>query len=101
MDIRTALANIEDLLLGPNCIPVQLRSRKGLNMDMYNLLVSSIEVVIEEYKNKENVPKRLALAFVDIGTYFYFGDDWYPPKVQEELEDAAHELISMAYQIFE
>lgn len=68
---------------------------------MFDLSVFSIDVVMENYKNKKTVPKRLAFAFVDIGTYFYFKDDWYPPEIQEELEDAAHKLISLAHQLFD
>lgn len=101
MDVQSALNNIEELLLGQNSIPVQLRQRQGLNREKFKLLTSSIEFLIEEYKSKNTVPKMLALAFVDVTTFFYFNDDWYPPEVQEELEDAANELSALANQLFE
>lgn len=100
MDLDTALATVDELLLGPDSIPVRLRAREGLDAERYQQLVAAIQALIEHYKDKPEVPKQLALAFLDISNFFFFTEKEYPTEVLERLEDAAHELTSLANELF-
>ncbi|HEX6240696.1 MAG TPA: hypothetical protein VFZ61_07380 [Polyangiales bacterium] len=99
-DPAAALAVVDELLLGPDSIPVRLRAREGLDPQKYAALVEALQILVEHYRGKTEVPKPLALAFVDISNFFYYSEDAYPPKVLERLEDAAHELTQLANQLF-
>jgi hypothetical protein len=101
MSLDQALAAIDELLLGEKSILVQLRVGAGLDRARYARLVGTIRFLIEYYRENASVPKKLALAFVDISNYFYFKEDMYPSDVLCELEDAAHQLTAMASELFE
>ena len=99
-DPAAALAVVDELLLGPDSILVRLRAREGLDPAQYATLVAAVQVLVEHYRGKAEVPKRLALAFVDISNFFYYSEEAYPTDVLERLEDAAHELTQLANELF-
>jgi hypothetical protein len=101
MGRQEALDTIYQGLLGNNSIPVQLRSGKGLDKDTFLKIKIAIAFLKKEYKNKNEVPKKLALAFIDISSYFSFRDDFYSIEDQEVFEDAANELVQLANDLFE
>ena len=100
MDSTTAQTEVDELLLGPNSILVELRSLQGLDPTKYSRLVTAIHTLIDHYKGKTEVPKRLAVAFIDISNYFYYTEDEYPKDQLDRLEDAAHELTYLADKLF-
>lgn len=91
---------VYDFTIGDNSILMELRVGKGLNKQSYKLLIEAMEKLIEEYKDKSAVPKKLALCFVDINNYFYFNEGRYTEEKEKELEDAVHEISSLAEQLF-
>jgi hypothetical protein len=99
-DPAAALSVVDELLLGPDSILVRLRAREGLDPQRYATLVAALRSLVQHYQGKSDVPKRLALAFVDISNFFYYAEDVYPTEVLERLEDAAHELTLLANQLF-
>ena len=101
MDTQTALANVDRLVLGEDSILVKMRSRLGLDREGLDVLVESIEHLIDVYRDQDQVPKRLALAFVDISNYFYFSEQYYSESERDELEDAAQRISELANQLFD
>lgn len=99
-DLKAALATVDELLLGDDSIPIQLRQHQGLDSARFERLEDAIEVLIEHYREKDEVPKKLALAFVDISNYFYFTESEYTEAELEKFEDAAHRLTYLASQLF-
>ncbi|THU38459.1 hypothetical protein FAM09_17480 [Niastella caeni] len=93
MTTEKALNVIYEGLLGEQSILVKLRNKEGLDEEKYDLILEAIEVLKEAYKDQEYIPKKLALAFLDVSNYFIFGDEWYPEEEQEKIEDAGHQLV--------
>jgi len=101
MNVEEALKIVYENTVGDNSILRELRGGKGLNQQSYKLLIEAMKKLIEEYKGKSEVPKKLALCFVDINNYFYFNEGKYTEEEERELEDAVHEISSLAGQLFE
>ena len=59
-----------------------------------------MNILIDSYKDNEEIPKRLALCFVDISVRFSFNENWYNEKERDRLEDAANELSYLAEKLF-
>ncbi|MFJ7886716.1 hypothetical protein ACIQYL_01350 [Lysinibacillus xylanilyticus] len=100
MKVEEALEIVYENTIGDNSILRELRGGKGLNQQSYKLLIEAMKMLIEEYKDNSEVPKKLALCFVDINNYFYFNEGKYTEE-EKELEDAVHEISSLAGQLFE
>jgi len=100
MNKDKALNVVYDYTIGDNSILVELRAGEGLNQESYKLLIEAMTKLIEEYKDQSEVPKKLALCFVDISNYFYFHEGKYT-KEEELFEDAVHEISRLAEILFE
>lgn len=100
MSIDDDLNTVERLLVSERSIPLQLRMREGLDEDAYNELTGAIERLTDHYASQPHVPKRLALAFVDIGTAFYYPEGAYPSDELERIEDVGQELSQMGQRLF-
>ncbi|MGE8036675.1 hypothetical protein [Lysinibacillus sp. NPDC093692] len=100
MKVEEALAIVYEFTIGDNSILRELRGGKGLNQQSYKLLIEAMKKLIEEYKDKSEVPKKLALCFVDINNYFYFNEGKYTEEEERELEDAVHEISYLAEELF-
>ena len=99
MKVEEALEIVYENTIGDNSILRELRGGKGLNQQSYKLLIEAMKKLIEEYKDKSEVPKKLALCFVDISNYFNEGK--YTKEEEEEFEDVVHEISSLAEKLFE
>ncbi|QPQ31197.1 hypothetical protein [Lysinibacillus sp. JNUCC 51] len=101
MKVEEALEIVYENTIGDNSILRELQGGKGLNHQSYRLLIEAMKKLIEEYKDKSEVPKKLALCFVDISNYFYFNEGKYTKEEKEEFEDVVHEISSLAGKLFE
>jgi len=101
MNKDKALNVVYDYTIGDNSILVELRAEEGLNQESYKLLIEAMTKLIEEYKDQSEVPKKLALCFVDISNYFYFHEGKYTKAEEELFEDAVHEISRLAGMLFE
>lgn len=101
MSIDEALNVVYDYTIGDHSILVELRAGEGLNQESYKLLIEAMTKLIEEYKDQSEVPKKLALCFVDISNYFYFHEGKYTKEEEELFEDAVHEISRLAGMLFE
>lgn len=100
MTIEDDVATVTRLLVSEESIPVQLRLGAGLDEDAYTELAGAVERLVAAYAGRADVPKALALAFVDVGTSFYFGEGTYSEPERERIEDVGQELSYLASQLF-
>jgi hypothetical protein len=100
MTTEEALNVIYDGLLGEQSVLVKLRNKEGLDEEKFASIIEAIDVLKIAYKDQENIPKKLALAFLDVSNYFIFSDEWYPEEEQEKIEDAGHQLTQAADELF-
>lgn len=101
MDEKAAMRVIYEGLAGEDCIPIKLRQGKGLDKEQLQAVKDAINFLAQEWKSRDMVPKRLAAAFVDIQSAMEWGRDRYSEAEQDEIEDAAIELVDLAYDLFE
>lgn len=100
MKENTALEIVYEKLLGENSIPVKIRTMEKLTENEFTELVEAINFLIDYYKNSENVPKKIALAFIDISNYFFVSNLNYSEKEIELYEDYGIELSRLAEELF-
>ena len=99
MTPEAALAMVEARLLGPQSIPVRIRTRIAITDTEMAELHAAIDYLIAHYRHRDTVPKTLAAAFVDIYNSFApaFGQD---AEQARRLEDMAIALQDKAYLLF-
>jgi hypothetical protein len=88
-------------LAGMESIPVKLRMGEGLDTRQLASVQGALRLLIERWKGRPTVPKRLAAAFVDLQGAMEVNRDSYPEAVQESIEDAAVDLLALAWELFE
>jgi len=93
MDAEHAVDVVCARLLGENAIPLKIRSRKGVSAAEVSELFLAIDVLTGHYRGQDTIPKKLALAFVDVCVGFSVADTFYD---QDELE--RYEAIGIALQ---
>jgi hypothetical protein len=92
--------NIYNLLLGGNSIPVKLRLKDNADND-YKILLEELEKLTEKYRGKNNIPKRLGYAFLDISNYFEFSDKLYNQEELAIIEDMKNNIIEKLIEFYE
>ena len=98
--IQQNLKIIEEKLLGENSIPVKLRSERFFDKEAFDELEKAILAVIDFYKDKSEVPKLLALCFVDISNFFFVYETYFSEEEVETIEDAGIRLSELANELF-
>ncbi|WP_152650315.1 hypothetical protein [Demequina aestuarii] len=100
MSIQNDLRTVERLMLSEHSIPMRLRMHQGMDEDAYSDLAAALERLIDYYANHSDVPKRLALAFVDVGAAFAYPQGAYPDDELARIEDVGQELSQMGQLLF-
>ena len=100
MNVNEALDIVYDCTIGNNSIMIPLREGLGLNEQSYKLFLEAMKILIEEYKDKSEVPKKLASCFIDITKYFNFIEGKYSREDEEKLEDVNHEISFLVEELF-
>lgn len=100
MTPELAIAIVEARLLGPESIPVRLRTRAEVTETEIAELMAAIDSLIAHYQDREAVPKKLAAAFVDIYNGFIPAEGAMSTEQAQRLEDAAIALQDKACQLF-
>lgn len=72
MDIEQAIETIYTGLVSEESVPVKLRAFRELDREMLGQVQEALSFAIEYYKGKSLVPKKLAMAMVDIFGAFCF-----------------------------
>ncbi len=96
MEIKEAQELIYEYLVGENSIPIELRLNKKLDYNKIEKLYQAIKLAIKFYSDKEEVPKKIACAFIDIYGAFQFKNDFFPKEKLIEYENIGIELQSLA-----
>ena len=92
---------IEQELIGENSIPCKLRNEHFFDKSAFKRLVNAVEEAISYYKEQDNIPKKIALCFVDISNDFFVSSDYFPENEIEEIEDAGMKLSELANKLFD
>jgi len=100
MGTEEAIAIIYDGLVSENSVPVKIRTYRELDSDLLNQVREALNVLTQYYKDKETVPKKLAIAMVDINSAFSFQAGYFDDKFLEELEGIGIELQEKAIELF-
>jgi len=100
MTIETAIKIIEEGLIGEESLPVKIRVNKTIDRQLYKEVVDAINFLIGKFKNEDNIPKLLALCFVDISNHFYIDPDTISEEQATEIEDMGMKISELANQLF-
>ena len=100
MDIKQVVDIIYNGLVSENSIPINLSTNKKLDLDMLHEVRKAFDFAIDYYKDKSLVPKKLAIALVDIYGAFSFKSGYFDDAMLIELEDIGIELQEKALQLF-
>lgn len=73
MDEQEALEVIYEGLAGEECLPIKLSRGEGLDQDMLSQIRQAMQMLIEHWHGRPQVPKRLACAFVDLQASMEWG----------------------------
>lgn len=99
-DIKKTLQLVEYYLLGDNSFPIRIREKRQINPSEFEDLKKRIEELCTFYKDEINIPKNLALCFVDISNFFFVPNLNYSETEIEEFEDYGIELSELANKLF-
>lgn len=92
---------IEDELIGINSIPAKLRNEHFFDKEAFQKLINTLEVAIEIFKDQIQVPKKLALCFIDISNHFFVDDKFFSQDEIEIIKDAGMKLSELANKLFD
>lgn len=95
-----AIAIVDARLLGPQSIPVRIRTRVDVTEAEIAELLAAVDYLIVHYRDQDAVPKTLAAAFVDIYNCFVQACGQMSDGQAQRLEDVAIALQDKAYQLF-
>jgi hypothetical protein len=101
MNEEAAMRVIYEGLSGEDCIPIKLRMGNGLDKAQLQMVKDAIRFLTQKWKSRDTVPKSLAASFVDIQSAMDWGKGQYSEAEQDEIEDAAYELVDLAYDLFD
>jgi hypothetical protein len=87
-------------LIGDASIPLKIRSRDEVSDDEVQELFSAIEFLTAHYADKDTVPKRLALAFVDVYGSFSINEAFVGRDAMQRFEDIGIALQDKADALF-
>ena len=100
MDIEQAIETIYTGLVSEESVTVKLRAFRELDREMLGQVQEALSFAIEYYKGKSLVPKKLAMAMVDIFGAFCFNSG-FSEKELRELEDIGMKLQEQALELFD
>jgi hypothetical protein len=100
MDESEARKVVVEALAGANGIPVKLRRKDGLDEEQLDRVRKAAALLARAYEGREEIPRDLALAFLDIRTSMESGLGLYPEQAQDAIQDAAEELVELGLDLF-
>jgi len=98
--VDTAVDMVCARLLGDASIPLKIRTRADVSDDEVQELFSAIDFLTVHYADKDTVPKRLALAFVDVYGSFSISEAFVGRAAVERFEDIGIALQDKADALF-
>lgn len=99
MNIEEAIDIIYTGLVSENSVPVKLAAYRILDLEMLDQVRKALDFAINYYKGKALVPKKIAIAMVDIQGAFFF-QSGFEEEMLIKLEDIGIELQEKALELF-
>ncbi|GFH94646.1 hypothetical protein IMSAGC003_01178 [Lachnospiraceae bacterium] len=99
MDIEQAIDIIYTGLVSEKSVPVRLASFRILDFGMLDQVREALDFAIKYYKGKSFVPKKIAMAMVDLQGAFFFKNG-FEEEMLRKLEDIGIEFQEKALKIF-
>jgi len=87
-------------LIGEASIPLKIRTRADVSDDEVQELFAAIDFLTAHYADKDAVPKRLALAFVDVYAGFSSTEAFVGRDAMQRFEDIGIALQDKADALF-
>ncbi|HEY7306309.1 MAG TPA: hypothetical protein VH601_19450 [Bryobacteraceae bacterium] len=100
MSEEEAVSAIDELLVGDQSIPGKLAMKKGIDEEAVARLESAIETLMPIYKVRNDIPKKVAAAFLDLAADFDRTMPLYSSELQDRIEDLKLHIISLGYDLF-
>lgn len=91
---------VKQELMGKGGMLNRIALNEGVDLNAARNLRVALESLIEIYREKSEVPKVLAAAFVDLTPLFERSLDRYSEEEQEQIEDIRNDIVSMASELF-
>ncbi|PBP30740.1 hypothetical protein CCL16_05430 [Pseudomonas syringae] len=101
MNVDQAVDTVYARLVEKHSIPEKIRFRVEVSDEEVSELFLAVDFLIEYYKGRAVIPKRLALAFVDVYVGFNVSDDVYDERERCRYEDIGIALQQKAYDLFD
>ncbi|GKQ49101.1 hypothetical protein [Pseudomonas syringae] len=101
MNAESAVELVCARLVEENSIPVKIRTRNIVSDEEVGELLQAVDFLISYYKERDDIPKKLALAFVDIYVGFNVVAEFYSGIEIQRFEDIGITLQEKAYELFE
>lgn len=95
-----AIRIVDEGLVGPEGVPAKLAMRKGLDKEQLEEVKEALRFLVEAWAGRADVPKKIAMAFVDLGPGMMRAWDFYPEAEQEEIEEASMALVDLGLSLF-
>ena len=99
MDIEQAIDIIYTGLVSEKSVPVRLASFRILDFGMLDQVREALDFATKYYKGKPFVPKKIAMAMVDLRGAFFFKNG-FEEEMLRKLEDIGMEFQEKALKIF-
>jgi len=100
MSEEEAVSTIEELLAGDQSIPARLAMKERIDEEAIAKLEDAIKTLTFLYKARNDIPKKVAAAFLDITPDFERTMALYPSEQQDRIEDLKLRIISLAHDLF-
>ncbi|MBI6703384.1 hypothetical protein [Pseudomonas viridiflava] len=100
MDVKASIDLVCARLLDSTSIPVKIRSRNKVSQSEVDELFAAIDFLIDYYRGEELIPRKLALAFVDVYVGFSIKDGFFDDIESQRYEDIGISLQEKAYELF-
>ncbi|EYF02273.1 hypothetical protein [Chondromyces apiculatus] len=101
MTEQEAITIVVEGLVGARSIPVKLRAREGLDREGVAQVKEALRFLAEQWEGRPDVPRQVALAFVDIGSNITWAQGGYTEREQAEIEAAGMELTELGLALFD
>lgn len=99
MDIEQAIDIIYTGLVSEKSVPVRLASFRILDFGMLDQVREALDFATKYYKGKPFVPKKIAMAMVDIEGAFIFNSG-FDEEMLGKIKDIGTELQEKAMELF-
>jgi hypothetical protein len=85
---------------GPQSLMRKLRRQDGFDEPQWLAMKAAFEFLIEAWRDRDSVPKSLALALSDIRDAFEIGGNRYEPNLQTFVEEVGCEVMDYTGRLY-